>query len=95
MSCGSDGVKKFEVVAESGSGFVRERVIRKMIEAEADASKFSIRGRIWVDGEDFAIARIEGQPAKNPSLWIRSVQVEQRYGRAGQFWLPASNQALV
>ena len=59
------------------------------------ASKFAIRGRIWVDAEDFAIARIEGQPAKNPSFWIKSAQVEQRYGRAGQFWLPALNHSVA
>ena len=58
-------------------------------------TKFSIRGRIWVDAEDFAIARIEGQPAKNPSFWIRSVKVEQRYGRTGQFWLPALNHSVA
>lgn len=136
MSCGGDGVKTFEVVDESGSGFVRSHIIRKMIEAEEESSqkgerketriipenydfrlvgteisngresyvleinpkkpsKFSIRGRIWVDAEDFAIARIEGQPAKNPSFWIRSVRVEQHYGRTGQFWLPALNHSVA
>ena len=58
-------------------------------------TKFSIRGRIWVDAEDFAIARIEGQPAKNPSFWIRSVQVVQRYARVDQFWLPALNHSVA
>jgi hypothetical protein len=52
---------------------------------------FLIRGRIWVDAEDFAIARIEGQPAKNPSFWITSVQVLHRYERVGTFWLPVTN----
>ncbi len=58
-------------------------------------NKFLIRGRIWVDAEDFAIARVEGQPAKNPSFWIRSVHVVQQYGRNGQFWLPAKNQSIA
>jgi len=136
MSCGGDGVKTFEVVSESGSGFVRGHIIGKLIEAETESSqkgerkesriipenyefrligtepwegrlsyvleinpkkpsKFSIRGRIWVDAEDFAIARVEGQPAKNPSFWIRSVNVEQRYRRNGQFWLPALNHSVA
>jgi hypothetical protein len=136
MSCGSDGVKTFEVVSESGSGFVRNHILRKMIEAEVESSqkgdrkesriipenydfrlvgteasdgrdsyvleinpkkptKFSLRGRIWVDAEDFAIARIEGEPAKNPSFWIRSVQVVQHYGRTDQFWLPALNHSVA
>jgi hypothetical protein len=58
-------------------------------------TKFAIRGRIWVDAQDFAIARVEGQPAKNPSFWIRSVKVEQRYGRTGQFWLPTLNHSVA
>ena len=115
---------------------MRNRIIRKMIEAEEESSqkgerketriipenyefrlvgtevsdgrdsyvleiapkvpsKFSIRGRIWVDAEDFAIARIEGKPAKNPSFWIRSVDVVQRYERTGQFWLPAQNHSVA
>ena len=58
-------------------------------------SKFAIRGKIWVDAEDFAIARVEGEPAKNPSFWIRSAKVEQRYGRSGRFWLPALNHSVA
>jgi hypothetical protein len=136
MWCGQDRVKTFEIVSETGSGFVRSHIIRKMIEAEAESSqkgerkesriipenyefrlvgteawdgresyvleinpkkpsKFSIRGRIWVDAADFAIARIEGQPAKNPSFWIRSAQIDQRYERNGQFWLPALNHSVA
>ena len=52
-----------------------------------------VRGRIWVDAEDFAITRLEGSPAKNPSFWIHSVQVVHRYDRFGKFWLPVSNQS--
>src|SRR4026208_2147787 len=35
------GAKTFEVVAESGSGFVRTRIIRRMIDAEQEASQQS------------------------------------------------------
>jgi hypothetical protein len=54
-------------------------------------NKFLIRGRIWVDANDYAIRRIEGSPAKNPSFWTRSIHIEHRYGKAGAFWLPLSN----
>ena len=36
-------------------------------------NQFMIRGRTWVDAVAFAITRLEGSPAKNPSFWIRSV----------------------
>ena len=134
VTCDATGAKTFEVVDESGSSVVRNRILRKMLEAEEESSKnaernetritpdnydfkligaevlegresyvleitpknpskFSIRGRIWVDSKDFAITRVEGQPAKNPSFWIRSVHVVQRYGRVGQFWFPVMNQS--
>jgi len=134
LACDRAGVKKFEVTSETGSGFVRNHILRKMIDAESQASqkgerqdtriiprnyefrligketadgrdayvlevepkkpnKYLIRGRIWVDAQDFAIARVEGSPAKNPSFWIRSVHIVQRYGKQGQFWLPVLNES--
>jgi len=132
--CDQTGAKTFEVTEESGSGFVRRRIIRRMIDAEREASgkgehqqtrilpqnydftllgtevvdgrpsyvlevspksenQFMVRGRIWVDAADFAVTRVEGRPAKNPSFWIRSVKVVHRYNRVGKFWLPVSNQS--
>ena len=129
-------MKTFEVISEDGSGFVRNHILHKMMEAEEEASqkgerqdsrvipanydfrligmealdgrnnyvleivpkkpkKFLVRGKIWVDAEDFAIARVEGQPAKNPSFWIKHVDVVQQYGRTGPFWLPAKNQSVA
>jgi hypothetical protein len=57
-------------------------------------SKFLYRGKIWVDVEDFAVTRIAAEPAKNPSFWIRSTQIEQSYGKVDQFWLPARNHSV-
>ncbi len=38
--------------------------------------RFLYRGRIWVDAEDFAVVRLEAEPAKNPSFWTKSNEVE-------------------
>lgn len=56
-------------------------------------NRFLIRGRIWVDAEDFAIVRIEGSPAQNPSFWVRSTAFVHRYEKFGDYWLPVSNQS--
>jgi hypothetical protein len=50
--------------------------------------KSLFRGRIWVDAEDYALARVEGEPAKNPSFWTRKVQFLQQYYKAGAYWFP-------
>lgn len=45
------------------------------------------RGTIWVDAQDYAVVKIEAQPARNPSLWIREVEIHHTYSKAGEFWL--------
>jgi len=134
VTCTSTGSRSFDVISESGSNIIRSRVLRKIIEAEAEASqedgrernriiptnydfrltgrevtdgrlahvleivpktqnRFLIRGRIWVDAEEYAITRIEGTPARNPSFWTRSIRIVHRYGKTGPFWLPLLNQS--
>ena len=53
--------------------------------------KFLYRGQIWVDAKDFAVVRLDAQPAKNPSIWTKKSEVEQVYTRVSGFWLPARN----
>jgi hypothetical protein len=54
-------------------------------------NKFLCRGKIWVDAKDFAVARIEGEPEKNPSFWIKKTKIAHRYIKVDDFWLPAEN----
>lgn len=56
-------------------------------------SKYLYRGRIWVDTEDFAVARIDAEPAKNPSFWISKTAINHQYVRTDGFWLPAQNRS--
>jgi hypothetical protein len=51
-------------------------------------NKFLMRGTIWVDAEDYAVVRIEGQPAKTPSFWTKSVHFTHEYQKTGVFWFP-------
>jgi len=57
--------------------------------------KFLFRGRIWVEAQDFAIARIEGEPAKNPSWWTKRNDIQHSYKKWGDFWLPARNETVT
>jgi hypothetical protein len=57
------------------------------------SNKLLYRGRIWVDAEDFAVTRIEGAPAKNPSFWTKDTKIVQVYTKVGDFWLPESNRS--
>lgn len=57
-------------------------------------SKFLFRGRIWIGATDFAVMRIEAEPAKNPSFWTRNNEIEQSYKKVDDFWLPERNYSI-
>lgn len=52
------------------------------------SSSFLYRGRIWVDGADFAVVKMETEPAKNPSFWISKTLIHTASVKTGGFWLP-------
>jgi hypothetical protein len=124
--------KAFTILSESGSGTLRSRVFKRLLEAEQESmreenqqrsaitpqnytfqltdyqkidgnefyvlearpltkNKFLFRGRIWVDAKDFAIAKVEGEPAVNPSWWTVKTDFKRSYQKIGSFWLPESN----
>ena len=126
--------KDFAIVSESGSGTIRDRVFKKLLEAEQESmqqenqqrsaitpdnytfqmsdyektgtdefyvldaksrtkSKFLFRGRVWVDAKEFAVIRVEGEPAVNPSWWTEKTDFKRRYEKIGEFWLPESNES--
>jgi outer membrane lipoprotein-sorting protein len=54
-------------------------------------NRFLYRGKIWVDAKDFAVVRIEAEPAQNPSIWIKKTEIDHSYEKVGDFWLPAQD----
>lgn len=54
-------------------------------------NKFTYRGRVWVSEDGYAVMRVLGEPAKNPSWWINHASFDSRYVRRGEFWLPGHN----
>ena len=56
-------------------------------------NKYLYRGKIWVDATDFAVAKIDAEPAKNPSFWISSTAINHEYTKTDGFWLPAQNRS--
>jgi len=56
--------------------------------------KYLFEGTIWIDAEDLAVAQIVGQPAKNPSFWVKKVQFTRRYQKIGDFWMPKEDTSV-
>jgi outer membrane lipoprotein-sorting protein len=58
-------------------------------------NKYLFQGKIWVDAEQFAVVRVQGEPAKNPSFWIKDTKIETLYVNVNDFWLPACNHSVT
>jgi hypothetical protein len=59
-------------------------------------SKFLYRGKIWVDAQDFAVTRIEAQPARNPSFWTTKSVIHHTYQKVdNSFYLPKENKTVT
>jgi hypothetical protein len=59
-------------------------------------SRFLYRGKIWVDAHDFAVTRIEAQPARNPSFWTTKSLIHHTYQKVDNgFYLPRENKTVT
>ena len=57
-------------------------------------SKYVYHGEVWVDGTDFAVTRIEAEPAQNPSFWTKKSEIHHEYKKIQNFWLPVRNESI-
>jgi hypothetical protein len=57
-------------------------------------SKYLYRGKVWVDATDFAVTRIDAEPAQNPSFWTKKSEIHHEYMKVQDFWLPRRNESI-
>jgi membrane peptidoglycan carboxypeptidase len=81
----------FEMVGYEASETGGQYVLRV---SPKSRSKYVYRGKVWVDGTDFAVTRIEGEPAQNPSFWTKKSEIHHEYKKVQAFWLPARNESV-
>jgi hypothetical protein len=51
------------------------------------ADKSLLRGEIWLDGDDCAVVRVHGSPARR-GFWMVRTEIDRRYMRLDGIWLP-------
>lgn len=74
--------------SESLSG--RECYVLALVPRRRD--KYLFTGKAWIDKEDFAIARLEGEPSRSPSFWVVRAPFVREYQRVDRFWLPRQDE---
>ena len=63
-------------------------------------TKYVYRGKVWIDATDFAVTRIEAEPALNPSFWTKKSDIHHEYikvqdkDKVQDFWLPRRNESV-
>jgi hypothetical protein len=57
-------------------------------------TKYVYRGKVWIDGTDFAVTRIDAEPAQNPSFWTKKSEIHHDYIKVQNFWLPRRNESI-
>jgi hypothetical protein len=56
---------------------------------------YLLKGTVWVDAQNYRILQIEGEPARSPSWWLKSMHVAMRYSELDGVWLPVSTDAVA
>jgi hypothetical protein len=79
----------------AGAEYVDQRRVYVIAIAPKTPNKYLMQGKIWIDADDYAIVRIEGKPAKNPSFWTKSVHFVHNYEKQGSFWFPVSDRSVT
>ena len=124
--------KIFRIVSQSGSKLLCDKVLKRAVDSEEEASKdksstalnatnyrfellgtelvdgrpsyilqveplrkskFLYRGKVFVDADDYAVTKIEVEPAQNPSFWISSTHIENKNLKTNGVWLPEKNRS--
>ncbi len=54
-----------------------------------------LKATMWVDKNSYHILRIEGDPAKSPSFWVKDVHLVLQFGEVAGMWLQTESLALA
>lgn len=54
-----------------------------------------VRGRIWVDANQYVIRKIDGEPAKSPSFWLKNVHFTVSFGEVQGIWMQTETRAVA
>jgi hypothetical protein len=57
--------------------------------------KYLFEGKLWIDAQDFGIAKISGHPAAKLSFWITRADFVRKFQRVDGFWLPRLDETNV
>lgn len=81
--------------AYSGEGVAGGRSCYKLDITPKHERKDLLQAVIWVDQDSYRILRIEGEPAKSPSFWVKDVHVIIEFAEIAGMWMQTGTQAMA
>ena len=57
------------------------------------SNPYLLRGKIWINAQDFGVQRIEGEPIQRHSVFVRQTHFVHEFARFGEFWFPVRHQS--
>jgi hypothetical protein len=54
-----------------------------------------LKAVIWVDKNNFRLVKVDGEPAKSPSFWVKDVHLVLYFNEVAGMWLQTGTQALA
>src|SRR5262249_9443399 len=87
------GRKEFEVLSESGPGPLRDRVLRRLIESEVEASHDDVRrfNRLTPANYDFRLLRLDRDAGRQVFVLEATPKTKSRYLIQGEVWVDAED----
>jgi hypothetical protein len=58
-------------------------------------AKNLLHGNIWVDAKTYVLHRVEGEPVKSSSWWLRDVRIVLLFGYIGEMWMQTSSESTA
>jgi len=54
-----------------------------------------IKATVWVDKDSFRILRIEGEPVRSPSFWVKDIHLILEFSEVAGMWMQTETHALA
>ena len=59
------------------------------------SDKNLMKANVWVDADSYRILRIDGEPNKSPSFWVKELHIILDFGDVSGMWLQTHTQATA
>ena len=97
VKCDSDGSKHFDVVSEEGWKTANHKILRKMLESEAETSQPLTRPKSRLTPDNYSFSLVERDSIDGRPMYVIDVTPKRsdKYLFEGRIWVDANDYALV